>query len=312
MKRLRQFFRSLVALSLGWLGLSGGVALAGQAEDEAAIRQSVESYTAAFNKQDAKTLAAHWSPEAVYTNPVSGEEVTGREAIEKQFEGIFGSLKGAKLETSVESIRFVSPNVAVENGTARVTGADGKPQESSYTAVHVKRDGKWLLDRVTEEDIPEIVSNYDKLKELEWMIGTWVDEDEQSKVETTCQWSKNRNFIVRTSNISVRDQVDFTGMQVIGWDPAAKKIRSWVFDTDGGFGEGVWTKKGNRWYVQAKDTSADGRKMSSQNIITMVDRDSFTWQSVDRQAGDQLLPNVDEVLVVRKTVDGSDTNSEGQ
>jgi hypothetical protein len=144
------------------------------------------------------------------------------------------------------------------------------------------------------------------------MIGTWVDEDEQSKVETTCQWSKNRNFIVRSSNISVRDQVEFTGMQVIGWDPVAKQIRSWVFDTDGGFGEGVWTKKGNRWYVQAKDTSADGRKMSSQNVITMVDKDSFTWQSVDRQAGDQLLPNVDEVLVVRKTVAGNDTSSEGQ
>ena len=298
MKPLKQFFRSLLAVSLGWL--VGGDAPASPAEDEAAIRASVESYTAAFNKQDAKTLAAHWSPEAVYTNPVSGEEVTGRDAIEKQFEGIFGGLKGAKLESKVESVRFVSPNVAVENGTARVIGADGKPSDSTYTAVHVKRDGKWLLDRVTEQDVPEVVSHYDKLKDLEWMIGTWVDQDEQSKVEATCQWSKNRNFIVRSFSVSVRDDVATAGMQVIGWDPVGKRIRSWVFDTDGGFGEGVWTKKGNRWYVQAKDTSAEGQNLSSQNIITVVDKDTFTWQSVDRQAGDQLLPNLDEVVVARK------------
>ena len=299
MKRLRFPIRSVLALVVGGIG---GPALAGQSEDEAAIRQSVESYTAAFNKQDAKALAAHWSPEAVYTHPVSGEAVTGRDAIEKQFEGIFGAAKGAKLESKVESVRFVSPNVAVENGTARVTGADGKPLESTYTAVHVKRDGKWLLDRVTEQDVPEVVSHYDKLKDLEWMIGTWVDQDEESKVETTCQWAKNRNFIVRSFSVSVRDDVAMAGMQVIGWDPVGKRIRSWVFDTDGGFGEGVWTKKGNRWYVQAKDTSADGRIFSSQNIVTVVDKDTFTWQSVDRQAGDQLLPNLDEVVVVRKSV----------
>jgi uncharacterized protein (TIGR02246 family) len=300
MKRLKQLLQSVLALSLGWLG---GDALAGQADDEAAIRQSVESYTAAFNKQDAKTLAAHWSPEAVYTNPVSGEQVTGRDAIEKQFAEIFTTLKGAKLESTVQSVRFVSPNVAVENGTAQVTGADGKPEVSTYTAVHVKRDGKWLLDRVTEEDLPEIVSNYDKLKDLEWMIGAWVDQDEQSKVETTCQWSKNRNFIVRSFSTSIGDRVESSGLQVIGWDPTSKQIRSWLFDTDGGFGEGAWTKKGNRWYVQAKDTMPDGRKLSSQNIVTVVDNDTFTWQSVDRTADGSILPNIDEVVVVRKTAD---------
>jgi uncharacterized protein (TIGR02246 family) len=268
--------------------------------DEAAIRKSVESYTAAFNNMDAKALAAHWSPEAVYTNPITEEQVVGREAIEKQFAAIFAQLKGAKLESKVESIRFISPNVAVEHGTAQLVAAGEKPVETTYTAIHVKRDGKWLLDRVTEEDVPVVMSHYDKLKELEWMIGTWVDEDDRSSVETTCQWSKNRNFLVRSFTISVRDRVERSGMQVIGWDAAAKQIRSWVFDTSGGFGEGVWTKKGNRWLIQAKDVSADGQKLSSQNILTVVDKDRFTWQSVDRQADGEPLPNIDEVVVVRK------------
>lgn len=89
-------------------------------------------------------------------------------------------------------------------------------------------------------------------------------------------------------------------MQIIGWDPAAKKIRSWVFDSDGGYGDGVWTKKGKAWHVQTRDTLPTGQKASAVNILTPVDKNSFTWQSMDRQAGGFLLPNVGEVTVVRK------------
>ncbi len=272
---------------------------ADQADDEAAIRKSVESYTEAFNKQDAKALATHWSPEAVYTDPLSGSAAVGREAIEQSFAANFAKAKGAKLETTVESIRFVSPNVAVENGKARVVVGDEKPAESTYSAIHVKRDGKWLVDRVTEEELPEIVSNYEKLKDLEWMVGKWVDADDTSSVVTTCQWSKNRNFLIRSFSVSVGDRLDKSGIQVIGWDPSAKQIRSWVFDSDGGIGEGVWTKDGDKWFVQAKDTSAGGQKLTSQNVIRLIGKDKFSWRAVDRQVDGHLLPNIDEVVVVR-------------
>jgi hypothetical protein len=167
--------------------------------------------------------------------------------------------------------------------------------------VYVKRDGQWLLDRVTEESAPVVVSNYEHLKEIEWMIGTWVDEDDQNRIETTCAWTKNQNFMTRAFTMSIRDRIDLSGMQFVGWDPVNKKIRSWVFDSDGGFGEGEWTKKGNRWYIQSKGTTSDGKKMSSVNIITYVDDNTFTWQSVDRSMDGELLPNVDEVTVVRKS-----------
>ena len=85
------------------------------------------------------------------------------------------------------------------------------------------------------------------------------------------------------------------GMQIIGWDPATKQIRSWVFDSDGGFGEGRVEKKDNRWYVQRPARCRTAKKSSSVNIITYVDDNTFTWQSVNREAGGELLPNVDEV-----------------
>ncbi len=132
------------------------------------------------------------------------------------------------------------------------------------------------------------------------MIGTWVDQDENDRIETTCQWTKNRNFITRAFTLSVGDRIDMAGMQIIGWDPSTKQIRSWVFDSDGAFGEGTWSKKGNRWYIQSTGTLPDGQKSSSTNIMTYVDDNHFTWQSVNRQAGGEVLPNVDEVVVGRQ------------
>ncbi len=291
----------LLAAALGCVAT--GQTRADQAEDEAALRKMVESYTVAFNQRDAKALAAHWLPEAVYIDPDSGKNIVGRPAIEKHFAEMFKGLKDAKLVVTVESVRFVSPHVAVEQGTATTVGLIKEPDKSRYTAIHIKRDGKWLLDRVTEEEVPTVLSNYEKLKDLEWMIGDWVDDDddEATTIETNCKWAKNQNFLVRTFSITVRDRLATSGIQIIGWDPSAKQIRSWVFDSDGGFGEGTWTKKGKNWHVYSKGTFANGQKSSEVNIVTYVDKNSFTWQSIDRQAAGQVLPNIDAVPVIRKT-----------
>jgi hypothetical protein len=44
----------------------------------------------------------------------------------------------------------------------------------------------------------------------------------------------------------------------------------------------------------------DGRKSSAVNILTKVDDNTFTWQSIQRYVDGELLPNVDEVVVVRQ------------
>ena len=100
--------------------------------------------------------------------------------------------------------------------------------------------------------------------------------------------------ITRSFTVSIEDQIDMAGMQFIGWDPAAKQIRSWVFDSDGGFAEGRWTKKEDRWSITTTGTLPDGATASSVNVITRVDDDQFKWQSVNRTASGALLPNIDE------------------
>lgn len=288
------------------LGASMNRCRADQADDEKAIRKADDAYVEAYNKQDAKAIASMWSPEAVYVDPETRKEAVGREEIEKEFADTFANLKDAKLEVKAESIKFLSPNVAVETGTARIMRPKEKPDESAYSALFVKRDGKWLLDRVTEEQPPAPPapppSNYEHLKELEWMVGSWVDRDDDEGVviQTDCEWAKNKNFMTRSFAVMVRDRVNMAGMQVIGWDPTTKQIRSWVFDSDGGFGEGKWTHKGNRWTIQQAGTLPDGSRSSAVNVMKKLNDNSFSWQSVERSVNGDMLPDVEEVTVVRK------------
>ncbi len=274
---------------------------ADQAEDEAAIRESVATYVDAFNKGDAKAIAAQWSPSAVYTNPMTGDEVTGRSAIEQQMVDIFKNAGSTKIEVDVNSIEFLSPSVAIEEGTARVLRPGEEPDVTIYSCVHVKSDGKWLVDRMTEEAEPVFRSNYQHLKDLEWMIGTWVDQDGSATIETTSQWSKNQNFIARKFSASVDGVADLSGVQIMGWDPVAQNIRSWVFDSDGGFGSSTWKKKGNSWVINSSATLADGRKASAIKTLTVVDESTITWQASGRSIDGELLPNIDPIQLTRNS-----------
>jgi uncharacterized protein (TIGR02246 family) len=271
-----------------------------QAADEAAIRQAAASYVAAFNKHDAEAVAEQWSPDAVYLNRTTGEEVMGRAAIVQQFAALFKEQPAVKLEVTVASIQFVSPNVAIEQGTAKILLPNTEPEEAEYAAVDVKRDGKWLLDRVTDKSKEVVPTHYEQLKALEWMVGNWTDEAADAEVELDCNWTKNKNFLTRAFKVSIDGQVDMSGMQVIGWDPAAKAIRSWTFDSNGTFAEASWEHRGDRWYVRNRGVLPDGRSVTMVNVMKPVDENSFTWQTVERTAGDELLPNIDEIQIVRR------------
>jgi hypothetical protein len=48
-------------------------------------------------------------------------------------------------------------------------------------------------------------------------------------------------------------------------------------------------------------TAPDGSAASSTNLLKLLDDNRFSWQSINRMAGGELLPNVDEVVVERVT-----------
>jgi len=73
-----------------------------------------------------------------------------------------------------------------------------------------------------------------------------------------------------------------------------------MFDSDGGFGEGTWSKHENSWVVKFNQVLSDGRRASATNVYTLVDGSTFTWKSIGRKVDGQFMPNIDEVKMVRK------------
>ena len=88
------------------------------------------------------------------------------------------------------------------------------------------------------------------LKQLAWLIGEWIDESPESLVTTSYRWDDNHTFMLSDFEVKVAGRPVMSGTQRIGWDPLAKTIRSWVFDSEGGFAEGVYSHAGNRWIVK--------------------------------------------------------------
>jgi uncharacterized protein (TIGR02246 family) len=264
-----------------------------------AIQKTVDAYTEAFNKGDAAALSRLWTEQAEFQTP-AGETLKGRDALRQSFEQYFSETEDARLELADVQIEVISPSVARETGTARVLVPEQEPSETAYEAIHVKTASGWKIDRVTETEPETVASNYDKLKELEWLIGTWVDRDENSTIETTCRWTTNRNFIQRSFRVVTEDGVEFEGTQIIGWDPAAETIRSWLFDSDGGFAIARWTNTGaGQWTVQTLSVMPDGSRASSTNVYDLLDENTVQFKSIGRSVAGELLPNLGPVTVAR-------------
>ena len=164
----------------------------------------------------------------------------------------------------------------------------------------MKRGGKWLIDRVTEDEIITRPSHYQQLQGLEWLVGEWVDAGEGFTIDMNCKWTENQNYISRTYTVSSEDRAQSSGLQIIGWDPKQKLIRSWLFDSNGGVINGVWTRRDDRWIVQSVATLADGETGSFTSIFQPSEDGNYTWQKTNRVLGGKLLPNIDEVVVQRK------------
>jgi uncharacterized protein (TIGR02246 family) len=272
---------------------------AARQQDESAIRLAAEAFAKAYNAGDAKAISQLFAADGEIVNE-DGESTQGRAGIEEAFAGIFKEHPKTHIDLASESIRFPSPDMAVEDGTAAVTyGPDEPAQRNPYSVVYTRQDGKWLT--ASARDLPdESATPEEQLKQLQWMIGEWVDESPEALVLTSYRWTDNQCYILSEFKVQIEGQPVMTGTQRIGWDPLAKTIRSWVFDSEGGFGEGIWSREGNQWIVKRTGVTRDGKIASSTNIITRVSKDRMTWQSRDRIVGGEKTPDIAEFPITRK------------
>jgi uncharacterized protein (TIGR02246 family) len=271
----------------------------GNAAAEAAIQKQAEAFVEAFHKGDAKAVAACWAPDGDFIDR-TGRHVKGREAIEKAFADLFAEDKDLKLRIEGLSLRFVSPDVAIEDGITEAFPANGAPPiKGRYSNVHVKKDGQWLLSAVRMAPFTP-PSNYEHLQGLDWAIGDWAGEAEEGGVERlSLAWSDDQNFITATFSTTVKNVPVGSATQRIGWDPEAKGIRSWIFDASGGFGEGSWTLDGKKWVVKGTLVLQDGKKVAATYVLAPVDADTISLQAKDRREDGKPVPDTKEVKLKR-------------
>src|SRR5246500_1588201 len=195
-------------------------------------------YEEAYNKADAKTLAGFYSDDVDYIDQ-DGAEVIGRDAMEKLLADNFQQNPGVKLAIMTEEVKQLTPDVKVTRGIATVTQATGAAESTRYTAVRVRKGDHWEISQLNEREAPPL-SAYSKLAALEWLVGTWQDKSGDQTIQAKINWAGDKNFLVRTINVQGGDQSVTDGWEIIGWDPVRQQIHSWIFDSNGGFGEATW------------------------------------------------------------------------
>jgi uncharacterized protein (TIGR02246 family) len=277
---------------------AGAAPAADHSADETAIRANIAAFEKAYNAHDARAIAALFTPDGQIEDK-DGDIDEGRDAIEKTFTGLFVESPQKKIEVFVDSIRFIGADLAVETGTTKEIPAPNEPPEyDKYTVLHVKRDGKWQMALARDEEGP-IATPHEQLEPLAWLVGEWVDDGGSAVVVSSCRWSEDGNFLLQDFKLQVNGRDEMNVAQRIGWDPSAKCVRSWVFDTEGGFGESVWARNDDGWLIKATGVRSDGTVCSATNHLTLNGKDGYVWQSTDRVIGGDVQEPL-EVKVVRK------------
>ena len=262
-----------------------------------AAEDQFRKYQQAYDRGDAKALASFYAEDVDYIDQ-DGVEVKGRGEMEKLFMENFRANPGAKITITLEELKPLTPDVQMNRGVATVTATNGATESTRYVAVLLKKGDRWQICQLTQAAAPA-PSAYSQLEPLKWLIGNWENKDADQTVETKVEWAGDKHFLVRT--FKVRGEAETDGWEIVGWDPDRQQIRSWIFDSNGVFGESSWAYDGGHWLIRASNVLPDGSRSTAENLLTKVDDNQFTWESQNRALDGESQPPVPKVVVHRTT-----------
>ena len=267
--------------------------------EKAAVIANDRAYEAAYAKSDTKALADFFAEDADYTTD-DGRTFSGRQAIEGAIRAGLMSNRGSKLTIAVDSVRVLGPETVLEKGSTTVTAKNGEKSSDLYTAIHVKKDGKWRINQLIESPVPTLTPR-DRLAELEWLVGQWEEADKGNDltIRSLYAWARGGNFLSRSITVKRAGEVTLEGWQIIGWDPIEERLRSWTFDGEGGFAEGYLTRDGDRWLLRETGVAPDGSRTGADITFTKLSGDRFTWESNNRTLDGDPQPGIGRIEINR-------------
>lgn len=269
-----------------------------QTPAERAVRKAAAEFDQAFNTGNADKVADLWAADAEYVDE-DGQRYVGRDKIKKEYAEFFAANPQAKINSVTDSVRVINDSTAVEDGRAMIQPPPaGAPASSRYTAIYIQHDGKWLLSSVHDIKVAS-PSNYRRLDDFEWLIGSWQSGEGDTRIETNCRWLKNKSFVERTYQVITAGLPTSSGTQIIGWDPEQHQLCSWNFTSDSGYAKEIWKPIANGWWSQSTGVLGDGTKTTAVKVFQRLDDDTLSLQSTNRTAGGVRLPDLKEVIFKR-------------
>ena len=266
---------------------------------EAAIDREADATVKAFNAGDAAALSGMFLDGGELVDE-AGTVHAGRQAITSLFDGFFKKFPKAVLEMQPTSARLVGDALVVEEGDRRITTAEGAASaQVRYVVVRSKQGARWPIASYHEFADDPLPTPREMLQSAAWLVGNWVDEGSSGRTAVTFRWSDDGNFLLGDYEITGPDQEASRSTQRIGWDPVTGRLRSWTFDSDGGFSVGEWEATADGWTVKSEATMPDGTLGSATMTIAVKDADHFVVRSSDRIVGGVEEPDF-EVTIARK------------
>ncbi len=246
--------------------------------EEKPFRDSAQQFVDAYAKRDVAAIGMLFTENAEFRDEF-GEITVGRVAIAELFQNVFASAPEAVIEAiDIERIRYITSTCVLEEGQVSARDvADGPIFTNQYVALHVKGDdGVWRINTV--KDYPRnALGKNEYLDQLTWLVGDWINEDADVLVKTSCKWSDDGNYLLRQYELETPSGKGLTGVERIGWDPLRKQLRSWTFDSAGGFVESYWTRNEDQWIVTSQGTTADGQPIHATATYNAVDPERIVW-----------------------------------
>jgi uncharacterized protein (TIGR02246 family) len=268
--------------------------------EDAAIRAIGKSLVDAYQQHDAKAFAALFTANGEYVDE-NEALFHGREEIENEFAAFFKANPDTSILVQLEAARPIAPGVVkVPGGTSfRRTAAD-QPAKGRCSLVCVKEGEHWRIASLREVAQNDEASHHEQLRALEWMLGEWVSEGQRSEIHFSCHWDRHRNFLIRDFLIRTAEGTAISGTQRIGYDPVSDHLKTWIFDSDGGFSDGYFQREGANWVLHTSGITAGGQMAAGTEIFTPIDEHHIAWDSVDRFVGGTRIADSGKTTIVRK------------
>ena len=150
----------------------------------------------------------------------------------------------------------VNPNPKEEKEATEKSSGAAQGDESTKPADSVKEEGGLTEGTAKKADVAVAGISY----------------------SMSVEWTANKSFLINYFSMKRNDTV-IHGQEVIAWDPKEKKLKSWAFDSTGGFTQSLWRQDGSKWVIESKGVLADGQTTSTTHAIAPEGTDSLACET---------------------------------